>query len=849
MKGLLKANVKSHASRYVATSIAIALATAFILACLGIANGFYKSIERSLANDSLGADVVISLHNDAPADSKALLEADKTLRENKTYDKIRTVYFVFSRLENNGFQINARILETPQEPFKFLDLEAGKTPSAADEAAIDRNIAKALRVDLNDTITVEGYDSEANEPVEKTLRITGIYPAGTISIPTVTTSAETAKLFNNAETRPTYILLAGTDVTSVTQTLTEAGKIKDLDIQTQTSFVTNSVDKFTNGTGVMLAILVTFPALAIITAIIVVSTTFNVLLAQRKRELALLRAIGATSQQIRNLALKEALLVGTFSALMGVIAGTLLSGVLNYFTGLTVTWQESFLTASPAAVAISFTLGLLIALIASFGPARRIAGVSPMVALHPEDPNAMNTKKRTFRAVIGSVIFALGTGTMLGAIYTLDGGNRFALAFVGGMISFLGALFLIGILMPKLSSALGRLIGKLSLTTQLASENTVRNPTRTGATGTALFLGVTLVVMIMVGAESVRHTVLAEIDSKRPVDAVAVASADTEFSAADIERIKSLQYVQGALPTDQFLTSIAIDEQPTQMASILKNVDLADYAHSEVRQPSDSEILVPNGEFLPASKEVTVATGSVQLKLKPVPAGVPGYVVSKTNFEKLAAEVPKAQPWIPEPGSKTTPNLGEISAPVAQRVVYLKIDNNIPSDEVNSLFNKISNNNEFINVGGGLTDRLLYTKILNIMLGGVIGMLAVSVFVALVGVTNTLALSVVERRRESALLRALGMTRASVRNMLSIEALLIGLSSLLLGILLGTFYGWAGFMALPLNEIVDSSSLQIPWLQILGISATVILAALLASLAPGRKAAKAHPVEAMADVS
>ncbi|EEH64487.1 efflux ABC transporter, permease protein [Gleimia coleocanis DSM 15436] len=848
MKGLLTANVKAHASRYVATSIAIALATAFILACLGIANGFYASLERTLANDTLGAEVVVALKDNADPESNTLIDVDKAVREADLDAKIRTVYFNFTLLEKDGYKSQARVLETPQEPFKFLDIKDGNEPIDQVSIAIDEGTAKALHAKVGDSVRLTGYDAAKQEPFELSLRVSGIYPSGTIAIPTSVVSPEVAKQFLDPEVAPSYVLLAGTDVASVQKVLKSAVTATDFEIQSQQDFVANSVDKFTSGTGIVLAILVTFPALAIITAIIVVSTTFNVLLAQRKRELALLRAIGSTSTQIRNLALKEAILVGVVSALLGVVVGTGLAGLLNHSTGMIPIWKDAFLAVSPTSMAIAFFLGLFIAVVASFGPARRIAGVSPMVALHPDDPNTLASGKRIARTVIGGVVFALGTSLMVGSLFTLEGGTRFGVAFVGGMISFLGALFLVGVLMPKLSSLLGRLIGKRSLTTQLAGENTVRNPTRTGATGTALFLGVTLVVMIMVGAASVRNTVLTEIDDKRPIDAVAISYTEKGFADSEGERIKSLKHVEKVVFTEAYNGSVKVADQDVNLPLVLKNVDLTDYAHSEIPQPKDDEVLVPRSEWNPSAKEITVAVGSKQLKLKPVLAGVPGYVLSEKNFNVMKAEFTNANQYLYVDGSDVLPQLGDVTGTVANRVAYVKIDNNISSDEITSLFNKIGNNADGVDVSGGLPERIMYTTILNVLLAGVVGMLAVSVVVALVGVTNTLALSVVERRRENALLRALGMTRASVRHMLSLEALLIGASALILGIGMGIFYGWAGFRALPLED-VGTPLLQVPWLQVLGISTSVMLAALLASVAPGRKAAKAHPVEAMADAN
>lgn len=848
MKGLLTANVRAHASRYVATSIAIALATAFILACMGIANGFNSALERSLANDTLGADVVVSSKNANSFNDTVMTQADQALREAKLTEHVRTVYFNFTELSHKSYKANTRVLENPVAPFKFLELTEGKPAEAANEIAIDQGTAKALHAKLGDTITFNGFDHQKEQPLELPLTVTGIYPSGTVALPTTLVSAATFERIIDPEQAPTYVLLAEVDVPTVEKILADKQLNKEVQVKSQADFVAGAVDQLTTGTGVMMAILITFPALAIITAIIVVSTTFNVLLTQRKRELALLRAIGSTSTQIRNLALKEALLVGAFSAFLGVIVGTGLATVLNYLTGMIPTWKEAFLAISPVSMLIAFTLGLLIAVVASFGPARRIAGVSPMVALHPEDVNAVGARRRVWRTIAGLIVFTLGTSLMLGALYTLEGETRFGIALLGGMVSFFGALFLVGVLMPALSSALGKFFGKRSLTTQLAAENTMRNPTRTGATGTALFLGVTLVVMIMVGAASVRYTVLSEIDSRRPIDAVAVSNSERGFPTGEAQRINDLEHVDKAVTARGFTGTVQGENQNTELNLIIENVDLTKYAHSLIPQPKDDEVLVPASLWHPELKTVTIAAGDTKLQLKPVLARTPGYVLSKHSFNKLAASVPNAPRYVFDPETEAPPQLGQVKGSVAERVAYVKVTDNLSSDDVATLFSKITNDQEDFEVSGGIAERIMYTTILNVLLAGVIGMLGVSVLVALVGVTNTLALSVVERRRENALLRALGMTRASIRRMLSLEALLIGASALILGIGMGIFYGWAGFKALPLEDI-GTPSLQVPWLQVLGISAAVLLAALVASIAPGRRAAKAHPVEAMADAS
>ena len=138
----------------------------------------------------------------------------------------------------------------------------------------------------------------------------------------------------------------------------------------------------------------------------------------------------------------------------------------------------------------------------------------------------------------------------------------------------------------------------------------------------------------------------------------------------------------------------------------------------------------------------------------------------------------------------------------------------------------------------------MYTSMINMVLLVIVGLLAVSVLVALVGVTNTLSLSVIERTRENGLLRALGLSRRQMQRMLALEAIYVALTSAIVGVVLGVFFGWAGVLALPVD--VERIIVIIPWLQILGVMAVAILSAIVASWLPGRRAARTSPVEALA---
>lgn len=871
MKGLLTANVRSHASRYVATSVAIALATAFILICLTLANGFFSSIERALAADTQGADVVISLSDNmnevTDKHRETMRKVMEEVEKSTDFQQTRSIYYNFTRVTANDRNQMLRTIPVAEEPFKTLPLLEGEFPQTRNEIVIDTGSAAALHANIGDKLSLKEFiipketspdsqsateDSNTDSSkivgsVERsyTFTITGLLDSGSITIPTGILHPEVADELVNAHDAPAYVLLADTDLKTVRTFLESKNLLPDyLDVTTQADFVTTSLNKFVGVAGVMLAVLFTFPALAVITAIIVVSTTFNVLLTQRRRELALLRAIGATSQQVSGLARKEALLVGAISSLLGIVFGGLLGVSLNVLTKLIPSFADGLETLSLINIGVAFFAGLFITLAASLGPVRQISGLSPMVALHPEDAQAQSFKKRIGRLVAGLIIFTLGTSLMIFSVTTLEGGSRFGVAFLGGILSFLGALFLVGIVMPRIAGFLGRLFGKGSLTTQLAGENTLRNPTRTGATGTALFLGITLVVMIMVGSASLKHSLLATLDEKRPVDVVALQMGAGEFSATEQARISKLAHFKKATYARGFFASIKVDGNVI-LPLIAEDVDLTGITRGTQVPVRDNEVHVPYSEMLvDGEKTFILAVGSEQVKLKAVPSNTPVWKISPTVFAKLSAQVASA----PQTAPGNLPQLGEVVGKLNTKVGYFLLDGKTSADDVTVFYGKVQNGDEMVHMGGGLSERLMYTTILNVMLAGVVGMLGISIVVALVGVTNTLALSVVERRRENALLRALGMTRANVRHMLTIEALLIGLASLVLGIGLGAFYGWMGFLAVPIDDL-STYAPTIPWLQVGGVALAVTLAALLASLIPGRKAAKAHPVEAMAGVS
>ena len=184
--------------------------------------------------------------------------------------------------------------------------------------------------------------------------------------------------------------------------------------------------------------------------------------------------------------------------------------------------------------------------------------------------------------------------------------------------------------------------------------------------------------------------------------------------------------------------------------------------------------------------------------------------------------------------------LRSIATSLERRAIIIKMADGADAETVQSALLKDSH----LSVNGSALERQMYTKIIDQLMLVLVGLLGVSVLVSLVGVANTLSLSVAERTRENGLLRALGLTRRQMKSLLALEALFLSMTGALIGVGMGVAFGWVGVMSLPIDG--TTPVLSVPWLQLVGVCVVAIVSALIASWLPGRRAAKVSPSEALA---
>lgn len=835
MKGLLSANLKAHGKRYTATAVAIMLATTFIMLCFGVAGGFAYSMKQSVAAEVDGAQgVVTNLPVDSDTDDKPtrVLQA---LRDDPELDAVQPIYAqVWTMLtpekSGNGNTVAVvRFDEARPEPFGQVDLVKGKLPQKAGEITLTETDAATLSVDVGDTVYQDEFSEDGTNVDRRPFKIVGISktPNGLSMPATYVASGKMTEMFPDAQ--PSSILFTAKKMNDekaaahVDSVVSKFG-IKD-SVKTNREYVQSMMKDVSAALASMLVVVLVFPGIAAITAIIVISTTFQVMLAQRQRELALLRSIGADSNQIRRLMLRENLMVGLISSVLGIILGVIVAVLVNKNTDLAPTFASALKAIPWWGYVATIVSGIIITLAAGLRPALRASRLSPMVALQPVESQQLAQKRRTTRLVTGAVVTTIGAAVLAVTILNKGFGaesQQFGLAFLGGMISFFGILILMTWLLPHITRGVGALLGRKSITMQVAGENTWRNPARTGATGTALILGLTLVVMMMVGAQSMQTTITTEIDQKRPIDLTVQVGEPRELTPDEVQKVKNVPNIEQVIEVPGF-----VFENEGEPTTVFEGRELSGVAHSPMMAPKTGTIDVNSWMWDKDVKTMEFNANGQSFKFDTK--------VARTEALTLAPQDYKAM----------RDALGDEA--VDTSMLYIRVTDDLGMAKVAETITDIRSAVTDAVVGGSAQERALMMTTIKSMLIATIVMLGVSVVVALVGVANTLALSVVERRRENGLLRALGMTRGNIRAMITWETVLIGGLSVAIGVGLGIGFGILGVEAMPFGADVNRV-IAIPWGQVIAAAAVAIGAALLASILPARSAAKVPPVEALASI-
>jgi putative ABC transport system permease protein len=719
------------------------------------------------------------------------------------------------------------------EEVSALELREGRAPAAPDEVVIDRFTADANGFGLGDEIDVILYTG-----VER-FRISGIVSFGDADNLLGATIAafemETAQRIFDLEGRfnqISVIVAEGTEVAAVRASI--EGIVPDgVEVITGDVEIEEGREAVDQGVGFFNTALLVFAGIAIFVGAFIIQNTYRIIVAQRTRELAMLRAVGATGRQVTRMVIVEAVIVALIASAIGIGAGILLALLLKtIFGALGFGFPEGPLTINPRTIVIGMTVGLVVTVGSALLPARKASKVAPIAALREVESTYF--KSLRLRALAGSGVLLLGLLMVLAGLFT-EVSNALAITGIGAAVVFLG----VSVLAPLFARVFGRYAGAplpplLGVTGRLAQENAIRKPRRMASTASALMIGVALVTVIATLAASLKGGIQDALAEEVVADFQVETTSFGDPTATGVtpevtERLRALPEVgvvssfrigawrdPGTLEEDLLIGVDADLDQVTRLKIESGSFDdlrpgtvllFADYAADRGLAVGDPFPI----EFPDGVKDEPEVAAIFAAELFGTNVMIPMEVYEERYTNRFAR--------------MAMLNVADGLDPVEARPEIEAVVAEYPNLEMNDA-------DEYVAKVSGQID-----TILNILTA----LLAMAVLIALLGIANTLALSIMERRREIGLLRAVGMVRPQVRRMIRWEAVLIAVFGASIGIVVGIGLGVAVVAA-----IGQGLSLTLPWADLLTYLLAAILGGIVASILPARRGARLDVLEAIA---
>ncbi|MDQ0601166.1 putative ABC transport system permease protein [Streptomyces canus] len=843
-------NFFAHKGRMALSAVAVLLSVAFVCGTLVFTDTMNTTFDKLFSTTA--SDVTVSpktaKSDDTPQNGKPESLPASTVQQVTKADGVKSaegavssmnVTVVNSDNKNMGSSTGAPTIagNWTKSDLRSMEITSGHAPRGPTETMVDADTADKHDLKIGDelrTISVIG-DFKAKIVGIATFKITNP-GAAIVYFDTATAQRELL----GAEGRFTQVYAtaaAGVSDTQLKQNVTQA-----LDGTYKIQTAKENADENREGVGEFMNVIkyamLGFAGIAFLVGIFLIINTFSMLVAQRTREIGLMRAIGSSRKQVNRSVLVESLLLGIVGSILGVGAGVGIAVGLMKLMGMAgMNLSTDDLTVKTTTPVIGMILGVVVTVLAAYLPARRAGKVSPMAALRDAGTPA-DGKAGLVRGIIGLVLTGAG-GFALYAAATADTAKDGSLLLAGGVVLTLIGFVIIG---PLLAGGVVRVISAVILRAfgpvgRMAERNALRNPRRTGATGAALMIGLALVACLSVVGSSMVASATSELDKSVGADFIVQGGQRIVPQAQKaMEQSPDLAHVTSYKELEATLTS-------PDGKKDTKGVTAADPTYAQdLRRPTTA------GTLSAAYGENAMSVGSDYAKDHGIRVGDTITVAFKggdTAKLKVAA-------------------ITDDSGALDQGARYLSMatmKQYVPADQIppNSIMFAKAKDGQEKQAYAALKDALHdypqyqvrdqtdYKEELKDQVGQLLnmvyGLLGLAIIVAILGVVNTLALSVVERTREIGLMRAIGLSRRQLRRMIRLESVVIALFGALLGLGLGM--GW-GATAQKLLAMEGLNVLDIPWPTIIGVFIGSAFVGLFAALVPAFRAGRMNVLNAIA---
>ncbi len=897
-----RANLRASKKKYILTGIGIAISSFFISAVLMLTSSLQATLDATIGDIYANSqNVVISagVANQDDGNSTAKLPmSNDTIKKLQESPEVSSSWILYSFSGTYGAdKEKVTYASTPSSkdlsPFNI----EGNLPSKDTELLVAKSFAEKHNLKIGDKVTMPNIvtsatDKDNAKDTEYTLTATfstgisdsqmsdNIFIGGTSLADIARQLADEEGGIVSDPAKPmapqAFIKLKNNTQESrdaLQKELNTGDKNTTPKVFSNTQMMDHLKKQLSSLFDALGTVLIAFAILALLVSSFVISNTFAVLVGQRTRELALLRTLGARGGSLVRMLLMESLVIGLFFSIIGSAAVYAVGGILNAM------FSTFIVNFSPVAFIVGVLMCTVVTVLASLVPARTALRISPISAMSANTEQAV--KKPSIIGGIIGVVLAIAGGILTTAALKDNNGGTAITTIMWACLFYALAVFL---LTPWILLPLVRIIGSVlrGQTGKLALANSLRSPKRTVSTGRAVLVG-TLVIGIVLTGHSVLSTSIAkELDRLYPVTAYApFGESSVTNSSASVtkaknvaDKIKGLKNVE-AVSVGSAAGVIEYTAKPDNADSInlkdnvmsLSNDDLHKVSTGESNiNLKDDEVLVPQdiwdlGKFDNNTRlKLTGPLGTVEAKPIKAETKEPFFVVNPATGAKVQdasnpqpatneqamPEDPAAQEALMKAAKENPALARSFAARGTATMVLMRAKTPLTSSDNSQLQSELAKANDGTEFQGGLKVRKINDQNLSIMLNASLILLALAVVIAVIGVANTMTLSVNERRRENAMLRSLGLSRKQLRRMVSTEAVMITLGALAMGIVSGVLIGLV--LSRVLVRAIREAMEMVPALPITGMVLVLVvglLAAFAASAIPAFRSARQSPVEGL----
>ena len=839
MLSLTLKNLRANKVRFALTTFGVTLAVSFVVSAFILGDGLRSTFTDLSEEITVGVDLevrpVAEFGDPEPLPIETVAEVAAVDGVLDAVPSIEAPYDAVRPIPADGEPISTQ--GPPQIAYNWSDNEAVSPFTLVDGAAPELD---EFVIDIDSAVEhsfVIGDTYELITPTGRhdlTLSGTSSFGAANDTVGAVLMQMNTAQageLFGvDGVNRINVQLDPGADAVEVQAAV--AAVTPTAEVVDNATVVAETTEDFTGEIDIIGNILLGFGGVALFVSIFIIYNTFAIVLGQRTRELALLRTIGADPSQIRRSVLGEALFIGILASLAGIAGGLGVAlGLEALFNGLGADLPETPTIIATRTIVAALVIGIGVTLVAAIGPARKASSVPAIAALRDgADANAPGSKTRK---ISGAGLFVLG---LIAGSVGLSGAGSTAVTItlmaVGAVAIFLSVTILSPMAVGFITQILGWPMAKISgVAGRLAQQNAARNPRRTATTAAALMIGLALVTTALVVGQSIKShlgTTLEESaiadyyvtdqleDVNFPIALPSVIEADPAFDAAagfryvetraegEIGTVVGTDFSQVTEVLDLDVREGGFDTTVTDPVVIAAN-------HAEATGLGLGDTVTT--EFANGSSIDSTITG-VFYDEALIDSN---FIYESSTFDSAGDET--GVEWVAMTLAPDATQAG-VDAALAE------LTGAFPAADIETA-------EEFMDRIEGFVDSTL--AIVNVMV-------ALAVIIALIGIANTLALSVFERTRELGLVRAVGMTRRQLRRMVRFEAALVATFGAILGVAVGVLFGWGVVSALP---DTFTSTLAVPFKSIAILIGVAALAGVIAAVLPARRAGRLNVLDAI----